>query len=359
MIFALGTPVNSRTHPWAYDWTIKPDALMISAIDFLNSPSTFKRLCKKGIHEILNWDGQIVCDSGAFSAINRKKKITFDMENLKEVYRELTDQDSNIIKITLDFPDEKILENYNSLSSLEVQPVIPHERLDLLDSIIRDNGNPEWIFIGRLVPLMRSGGGHANRLFPVLEKVKKHALNLGLKKKQKFWALGVGAPSLMLDMVEKVDGCDSARWRITGSNMVLLPNGGERGIGNRSKWRGTHHRIGEGLEKQIVIEIIKQIDANCGSLEKLDESFQPERSPSQIKDMPDEKLPLMGQLMPKLRKSDQKLSIYELELILRSSNKLRLFFNYWAALSFKTSLKSTVKNINPKQKTLEDILSMK
>jgi queuine/archaeosine tRNA-ribosyltransferase len=73
MIFALGTPVNARCRPWTFDWAIKPDAIMISAIDFLSSPRLLEAVKKKGIHEYLGWEGQIICDSGFFCLKSKEK----------------------------------------------------------------------------------------------------------------------------------------------------------------------------------------------------------------------------------------------------------------------------------------------
>ena len=356
MIFALGTPVKAKFRPWTYDWAPKPDALMISAIDFFSSPTLFHKIKKIGIHEFLGWDGQIICDSGAFSAINRKKKIDLNIEELKVFYKEITSQDPTILKITLDFPDDKILTNYHDLFPLEVQPVVPYDRTEIIDDIVRKEGLPEWFFVGRLVPLMRKGGGHANRLFPVLEKVKKHIINWEALGKAKLWALGVGAPSIITQLTEIVDGCDSTRWRITGSNMVLLPKGGERGVGNLTKWRGTHHRINEGFEKEIVIKILQQIDNKSGGLENIDDLLLPDRQPKQLKAKVENDLPTIGILMDNLREKKDLLSIYDLELLLRTSGNLRLIFNYWAALSFKTSLHKASMSRESKQSTLDSVL---
>lgn len=336
MIYAIGTPINARCRPWTYEWALKPDALMISAIDFFSSPKTYQKVKKLGIHEVLDWEGNLICDSGAFSALNRKKKVNLDIEKLKEIYKEITDQDSDIIKITLDFPDDKIIENYNRLSSLEVQPVIPHDRLELLNDILMNGNTPEWLFIGRLVPLMRKGGNHAKRLFPVIDNVKK-LLESFRSQRIKLWALGVGAPSLISRLSEEVDGCDSSRWRITGSNMILLPQGGERGVGNRTKWRGTHHRISHGVERNIIIEILKAIDIKSGGLETLDFSLNPDFYPKSLKNEEEKNLPKIEVILEKLRDEEAQLSVYELELLLRSSGNLRLIFNYWSALSFKTT----------------------
>lgn len=353
MIFAIGTPINARFRPWTYDWALKPDALMISAIDFLSSPKLFQKVVKEGIHDYLGWEGQIICDSGAFSALNRKKKISLNLDELKRIYHEITQQDSSIVKITLDFPDDKILANYRELYSLEVQPVIPYDRIEIMEEIIRNEGLPEWFFIGRLVPLMRKGGGHAKRLFPVLEEFNTNLRKFEALGQVKLWALGVGAPSLINQLARLVDGCDSARWRITGSNMVLLPKGGERGVGNLTKWRGTHHRISDGFEKEIVIKLLQKIDNKSGGMEKLDDSLLPNKSPKPLKSKIEKNLPAIGEIVSKLRDHAEELSTYDLELLLRTSGNLRLIFNYWAALSFKTSLGKVIES---KHQSLDSIL---
>ncbi|MHA2330116.1 MAG: hypothetical protein ACXACR_16480, partial [Candidatus Hodarchaeales archaeon] len=253
---------------------------------------------------------------------------------------------------TLDFGDDKILTNYRELFSLEVQPVIPYSQIEMINDIIKIEGLPEWLFIGRLVPLMRKGGGYANRLFSVLDSIKNYIKSLNVPKKMKLWALGVGAPSLISQLVTKVDGLDSARWRITASNMVLLPKGGERGVGNLTKWRGTHHRIGEGLEKELVIKILQQIDYKSGGLEILDKSLGADRFPKQLTNKIERDLPTIGNLLTKLRDEEELISIYDLELILRTSGNLRLMFNYWTALSFKTN----ILDINQVRETVPTIL---
>jgi hypothetical protein len=308
---------------------------MISAIDLMESPSLFETIKKKGIHAYLEWDGPLVCDSGAFSAINRKKKIKTSLEKLKVYYRELTNQDPNIIKITLDYPDEDILTNYLELLPYEIQPVIPYNQLHLLDQIVSESGLPDWSFIGRLVPLMRGGIGYKDRLFTAFAEFKTKMKDFSSSKNSKIWALGVGAPSILPEVLATVDGCDSSRWRITASNMILLPHGGERGIGNKTKWRGTHHRIENGKEKDEVVRIITQIDTFCGGLENLDKSLRVKNYPKQLRDNFEANLPRIGDLLDKLRNYDQKITVYELELLLRSSGNLRLIFNYFAALHYK------------------------
>jgi len=335
MIFALGTPINARTKPWIYDWIIKPDALMISAIDLMENPRLYERVKQKGIRDYLGWDGKLICDSGAFSALNRKKKVNMSIEMLKDIYQELTKQYPDIIKITLDYPDNAILSNYSELLPYEVQPVVPYDRLDLIDQIVTKNGHPEWWFLGRLVPLMRGGGGYKKRLFSAITDFKSVLDNYSNEQKEKLWALGVGAPSILQELKEHVQGCDSSRWRITGSNMILLPFGGERGVANRTKWRGTHHRIAEGDEKLLVTSILKQIDIMSGGMEFLDKALNPNNKPRQLKDKFENNLPSIGELIGLIHDDTKIISVYDLELLLRSSGSLRLIFNYFTALYYK------------------------
>jgi hypothetical protein len=268
----------------------------------------------------------------AFSALNRKKKVPLDIERLKEIYIELSAQDSSILKITLDFPDDKIVSNYRELFPLGIQPVIPYNRLELIEEINQEFGTPQWFFIGRLVPLMRGGGNQKARLFSVLERITK---SVKLYREVNLWALGVGAPSLIREIPQYVDGCDSTRWRITGSNMILLPYGGERGVGNITKWRGTRHRIGNGQEKKIVIQILKELDEKSTGLEDLDARLHPALLPKPVVNDPESNLTTIGNILEKLRESPEFMTVIDLERLFRSSGELRLIFNYWAALSFK------------------------
>ena len=335
MIFALGTPVNARTRPWIYDWIVKPDALMISAIDLIENPRLFEKVKKKGICDFLGWDGKLICDSGAFSAINRKKKVHMNIETLKDIYKELTKQNPEIVKITLDYPDEAILSNYADLLPYEIQPVVPFIGLDLIDQIITEHGHPEWWFLGRLVPLMRGGGGYKKKLYTAIKDFRSALGAHSSRNKVKLWALGVGAPSILQELKEHVDGCDSSRWRITGSNMILLPFGGERGVANRTKWRGTHHRIREGEEKQLVISLLKHIHEMSGGINSLDKNLSLNSKPKQLTDKFENHLPTIGELINFMDGEAEEMTVYNLELILRSSGTLRLIFNYLAALHYK------------------------
>ena len=342
MIFALGTPIDARTKPWEYDWSVKPDALMISAIDLLPNKRLFKKIVDIGIHDFLGWDGRIVCDSGAFSAINRRKEIKFDLETLKEIYREFNRQDSDILKISLDYPDGDILSNYEELMHYEVQPVVPFDREDLIDPILNDYNNPDWIFVGRLVPLMKRGGQFKERLFKALLDFKEHISTFTGIGSIKIWALGVGAPSIINDVGGVLDGCDSSRWRITSANMILLPYGGERGVGRITKWRGTSKRISENGENKLVLKILRNIDELSGGLENLDSSLGFTKSPKMLESQKELNLPTIGDILTKIRDNDDNISVYHLELILRSSSRLRLFFNYFSALNYK--VENSLKN---------------
>ncbi len=269
MIFALGTPINVKFKPWVISGMLKPDALMISVVDFLRSSKLYRKVLKRGIRDVLEWDGLIVCDSGAFTAINSKKRVKLTVKTVKTIYREFFSEDDSIIKISLDFPTEAIFENYKELEPLNVHPAIPHDRMDILEEIINYKDDQEWIFIGRLVPLMRSGRNQLDRLKNRMDVIKSVMLSFYSEKtRPKLWTLGLGAPSFLEYLIKSVDGADSSRWRVSGSNMIMLPSGGERGVGNRTKWMATHKRIQNGEEKMQVLKILREIYDGCDALFK-------------------------------------------------------------------------------------------
>ena len=89
--------------------------------------------------------------------------------------------------------------------------------------------------------------------------------------------------------------------------------------------------------------MLRNIDTKSGGLETLDSSLSTESYPKSLKNKTEKKLPKIGVILQKLRDEEMNLSVYELELLFRSSGNLRLIFNYWSALSFKT----TSEKMNP------------
>ncbi len=360
MIFALGTPINARFKPWAIPGMLLPDGLMISVVDFFRSKKLLKDVRKKGIREVLSWDGLIICDSGAFTAINSKNTINISVDDVKSIYRELFSDDDAIIKISLDFPSDKILEHYKILHSVDVQPAVPHDQIDLLRAVLEFEPNVEWIFIGRLVPLMRKGRNQVSRLKVRLDVIKQ-VINefYWHESPPKLWTLGLGAPSMFDYLIKNVDGADSSRWRVSGSNMILMPNGGERGVGNRTKWLATHRRIREGEEKLQVVRVLRELFSRCDNLlEYIPKLVETVKIPEEwIQDGPSHvKKRLSGRnfnlLLEKILFEDVScIHPLELEVVLRSSSRLRLLFNYHVILKRKMEKE---RDIEPELPELEE-----
>lgn len=340
----MGTPVNAKFKPWTIPGMLKPDALMISVVDFIRSRSLLDRVRKTGIREELDWDGLIVCDSGAFTALNSKKTFKITVDDVKVIYQDLFREDDQILKISLDFPTDKILENYKKLHSVEVQPAVPHDRLDILKEILMFNHDVEWIFIGRLVPLMRNGRNHLERLTLRLTKVKETIREFHSRGvSPKLWTLGLGAPSLLEYLITTVDGADSSRWRVSGSNMIILPHGGERGVGNITKWSATQRRIQEGNEKRQVLHILRELFSRCENLLdyvprlKAIDKIPPEwvlHGPQDVQQSLT-RHSVYTLLEKVLLAEPEEIHPLELEICLRASSRLRLLFNYHAILSKK------------------------
>ena len=320
MLFAIGTPVGAYIKPWIYDWGVSPDALMISAIDFIEKEFNFKKLRKKSLPDILEWDKMIICDSGAFSLLNQRKKIQIHYEQLKSVYKILQNDSPHVIKLSLDFPDDKILENYLNLQSLEVMPVVPYYDIKLIEQILQYTPDVRWLFIGRLVPLMRKKS-YRQSITKILPELTAQLQNIepNFRQKHKIWALGIGAPTLFSWLPQYVDGSDSSRWRITAGNMILLPGGGERGVGKVTKWTGTKTRIKDGKEKNLVISLLRHILMVVDNFSAIDKKIEA-------------KVPKTKELESKIKDEPSAIRIKELEELLSASGYIRLYFNYLAAL---------------------------
>ncbi len=191
---------------------------------------------------------------------------------------------------------------------------------------------------------MRNGRNQLNRLKSRLNEVKRviAEVNSG-NSAPKIWTLGLGAPSLLDYLINSVDGADSSRWRVSGSNMIMLPNGGERGVGNRTKWAATHRRIQEGDEKLLVLRLLRELFSMCDDLldfipklkviENIPLDWIQQGPPLVQKELSRQRF---SELLEKILSRDPStVHPLELEVILRASNRLRLLLNNYAYLRSK------------------------
>ena len=224
MILALGTPLPTYVKPWEY---FDVDAVMVSAYYILKSKSVKSAILAKGIKDYLNFDGLVVLDSGVFQLINSGKNI--DLQEIIDLYRMVEGVD---IKLSFDYPDNKIVEQYEKLRHLNVEPIIPANQFNLIKYF--SNESCEWIFVGRLAKALKFKGCKA---FSFLEDTTKKFSEESAKK---LWALGVGNYNT-LPYIYKAGfkGSDTSSYRMAAAfGDILVPK------------KGTQHITGRKLEKK-------------------------------------------------------------------------------------------------------------
>lgn len=219
MILALGTPLPANVKPWKY---FNVDAVMVSAHYVRGNGSIRRQVYEKGIKEVLDFDGTVILDSGAFQALRCGKGLLLD--ELMSIYRHVGDAD---IKLSLDWPDDKIVENYEKLRKLEVCPVVPVHDLKCLEYF--EESVSDWIFIGRLAKMLMHYGRNA------FETLNSSLRGISSTTRKRMWALGVGNwKTIPILMQNQIDGADTSSYRVAAAfGDVIIPGTGTCHISGR------------------------------------------------------------------------------------------------------------------------------
>ena len=219
MILALGTPLPATVKPWKY---FKVDAVMVSAHYVRAKESVRKRVYEKGIKEVLDFDGTVILDSGAFQALRLGKSILVD--ELMSIYKHVEDAD---IKLSLDWPDDRIVENYERMSGLEVFPVVPVENLKCLEYF--EKVESDWIFIGRLAKMLMHYGRNG------FESLDMELARISSTTRKNVWALGVGNwKTIQILAQNHIDGTDTSSYRVAAAfGDIIVPGVGTCHVSGR------------------------------------------------------------------------------------------------------------------------------
>lgn len=230
MLVALGTPIKGEPKPWKY---FKVEAIMISAWEILKSSSLKKKVTDGRLRDILDFDGTLFCDSGAFQAFKRGIGVTVD--ELNEIYEHVEADfyfNLDVIPKIDDSEEErkrkmkKTFENFEFLSKLHdvifvVHPP-PAQAIYMSKQI-----NSDYIAIGGLVPY----SVHYKQ-----KSQKKLIADTIWAIKQKKHVLGIGGPSFQPTLkILDVYSTDSAHWRRAAAyGFILHPfHGSQRHISER------------------------------------------------------------------------------------------------------------------------------
>lgn len=241
MILALGTPLPANVKPWKY---FDVDAVMVSAYYILKSASVKRRVYEKGLKDYLDFDGLVILDSGVFQLMNSHKEV--ELERISELYSHIEGAD---VKLSFDWPDDRITQNYKQMTKFCVEPVIPYTKLDLLEYF--EDENCEWIFIGRLAKMLMKRGRHGfGRMTTALSRIR----SLSSKK---LWSLGVGnSKTLPILINTSFDGSDTSSYRVAAAyGDIIVPEKGTQHIsGRKSGKKNWGMRIAEEEEIKLFLE---------------------------------------------------------------------------------------------------------
>ena len=266
--------LKGKPKPWEY---FEVPAILVNAYEIIKKKKLFSEIRRKGgLHKFLEYDGIIFLDSGGFQAMIRN--ISINLNSLTKIYK--------VAKadyfFSLDYPCisnenlkksmQKTILNYKKLREKvkNIIPVVhpPIERaLKEYEAYIAHD--PKYLAIGGLVPLMRTTKGISDGRKKVVEIIAE----IRNRFRSSIHVMGLGAPTVIpLLKVLKCDSTDSASWRIKAAHgKIMLPNGGERHITNKSAKFGVVKLREE--EKRALDKL------NCPVLkeygwEKLESSFE-------------------------------------------------------------------------------------
>jgi len=219
LLLALGTPIPASVQPWKF---FKVEAVMISAYYIMKNKALQKKIYQKGIKDVIDFDGTVVLDSGAFQAL--QSGVSLDPDELMDAYRKIEDAD---IKLSLDWPDDRIVENYNIMRKLEVSPVLSAENLEHMSFFENVDGN--WIFVGRLAKILRHYGRNG---FETLDKKLAQISSVTTKK---IWVLGVGNWKTIPILAQNdVKGTDTSSYRVAAAfGDIIVPGVGTCHVSGR------------------------------------------------------------------------------------------------------------------------------
>jgi 7-cyano-7-deazaguanine tRNA-ribosyltransferase len=199
---------------------------MVSAYEFFRSEATRERAEKRGLHELLDFDGRVMLDSGGYQFL-RGKPIRYTARELAEFAKE-TGAD---YVISLDFPPRSPQTNLNRLAQKNVDNykamvrvldnVIPvvHAPLRLAELELDRLGSPDpsYLAIGGLVPSSRGA------IRQTVDTIRYVNSRLTIPR---LHLLGFGAPNVSRTTNMRFHSVDYAGWRNAAAvGYVLLPSG--------------------------------------------------------------------------------------------------------------------------------------
>jgi len=242
---------------------------MVSAYGFFQSPKRKTNCLRRGIHDVLDYHGTVILDSGGYQNV-RGKRMLYGARELA-VFARSCGAD---YVISLDFPPQALMTSYTRLARKNARNFFEMEGLceNLIPAIhapielaltelsyIRDR-KPDYVAIGGLVPSLRGGMAMS------LNTIERLA---GTLSNTRLHLLGFGAPNIGRNIRKLAYSADFAGWRNAAAVGYLLLPSGYRKISRRNK-RG-HACPPNKVETELMRKLCGRLGLAVSDLER---SFQ-------------------------------------------------------------------------------------
>ena len=263
-VLFLGNPINGIPVPWLEG--IPVEATLTNAYEIYRKNTVKKKLKHSSIHDILEFDGIVMIDSGGFQ-FQRHPEIEVDIDDIIRVQKDAKAEVIAILDHPLDLSSGKkeneerlktTLENteyyLDKIDKEKLLPVIHGYSPKRITRFIQDlkniwGSNIEKAGIGSLVPIMKSYHRvNEELLIKPYVSSRKYLVDLVLAARRELpetflHVFGVGASitSMYIFFTLGIDSVDSVAWRLQAAGgKIALPRIGTRKLRKSMKsWART------------------------------------------------------------------------------------------------------------------------
>jgi 7-cyano-7-deazaguanine tRNA-ribosyltransferase len=221
-LFLSQSPPTSLVRPWS---NFKVEGVMVSAFEFFISRRLYDRAVSKGIQDVLDFDGEVMLDSGGFQ-LSQGQSISYDADDLAR-FAKLCGANYCVSLDYLPKPGRAYREiakrNYRNFVRMrakfdEVIPVAHAPRnLALLELKYYAETGVSYLAIGGMVGLAR---GTSRESIEAVEQI------LSTAKVKRIHMLGLFGSRIIRRFEGSIHSADFGGWRTAAAvGYILLPTG--------------------------------------------------------------------------------------------------------------------------------------
>lgn len=252
-LFLSQSPPTSLVRPWS---NFKVEGVLVSAFEFFASRELYDRAISKGIHDVLDFDGEVMLDSGGYQ-LSQGRSISYNADDLARFAKQCDAE----YCISLDYLPKPgrayrrlAKENYRNFVRMRskfdgVIPVVHAPwNLALLELEYYRESGVSYLAIGGLVGLSR---GTSNESIEAVNRI------LSTVRAKRIHMLGFFGSRIIRKFGRKIHSADFGGWRTAAAvGYILLPTG-YRKITRRN--RNGHAPRPNKDERTTMLKVCKEL----------------------------------------------------------------------------------------------------